>query len=237
VTHFTNPPATPAVIQGTCEIIFRRARHRGETPTRYPDERRPLRREARERAMERRILRTARTGDLGALLAMQAEAMRVLGRGHYEPDVIEAALIHMGTMDPALVEDGAYFVAELDGRIAGSAGWSVKAPSYASLMDDPPGPLVGWPAPVATVRSVFVHPACAQLGIATTLMRHVEGAMRASGIAVADLMATLSGVPLYRARGYRALAPYAVNLPEGRRLAVRRMAKGLVERPPLVVAA
>jgi GNAT superfamily N-acetyltransferase len=187
--------------------------------------------------MERPVLRPAQADELDALLAMQAEAMRVLGRGHYEADVIEAALVHMGTMDSALVEDGTYFVAELDGRIAGSAGWSFKTPNYARLMDHPPRPLAGWPPPVATVRSVFVHPACARRGVGTALMRHVEDDMRARGVVVAELMATLSGIPLYLACGYHALAPYSVKLPEARRLAVRRMAKGLAERPPLVAAA
>ena len=77
--------------------------------------------------MERMPIRPAHTDELATLLDMHAAALRTLGRRHYAPEVIELAPEHMCTTEPALIVDGTYFVAEVDGRIAGGAGWSASA--------------------------------------------------------------------------------------------------------------
>ncbi|HEY1014741.1 MAG TPA: GNAT family N-acetyltransferase, partial [Herpetosiphonaceae bacterium] len=64
----------------------------------------------------------------------------------------------------------------------------------------------GWLDPArdaAKIRAFFVHPARARQGIGRLLLDHCEAAAREHGFARFELMATLPGVPLYRALGYQ----------------------------------
>jgi GNAT superfamily N-acetyltransferase len=74
---------------------------------------------------------------------------------------------------------------------------------------------------------MFVAPAWARRGIGRMLLSACEDAARREGFARAELMATLPGVPLYRASGYADLEPFDVELPDGVRLPCIRMEKRL----------
>jgi GNAT superfamily N-acetyltransferase len=177
------------------------------------------------------LIRPAMPDELEPLLAMQQHSLRVLGAPFYPRDVLEAALAQMGTMDPRLIGDGTYLVAELDGQLAGSAGWTMRPPNYARLL---PEPLCALPGRCGVVRSVYVAPEMARCGIARRLMQAVERHLAAMGAETAELMATLSGVPLYAALGYETVSRHGLKLAEGMELAVERMARPLT---PLRVAA
>ncbi|WP_158287828.1 GNAT family N-acetyltransferase [Falsiroseomonas bella] len=155
------------------------------------------------------LIRPATPDDLEPLLAMQQRSLRLLGAAFYDREVLEAALAEMGTMDPRLIGDGTYLVAELEGRIAGSAGWTLRKPNYARLMRETLLPL---PGRCGTVRSVYVAPEVTRRGIARRLMAAVEQRLAAEGAEVAELMATLSGVPLYDALGYCAVSDHVLAL-------------------------
>lgn len=146
--------------------------------------------------------------------------MRVLGEGYYAPQVMEAALVHMGTMDPRLITDGTYLVAEIDGALAGSAGWTMQPPNYARLLQEPLPPLSGRSG---IVRSVYVEPSLSRRGVARHLMAAVEARLAAEGADQAELMATLCGVPLYESLGYVGLSDHALALADGVEFVVRRM--------------
>jgi GNAT superfamily N-acetyltransferase len=170
------------------------------------------------------LIRPARPDELEPLLAMQQHSLRVLGAPFYLRDVLEAALAQMGTMDPRLIGDGTYLVAELDGAIAGSAGWTMRAPNYARLLREP---LCAMPGRCGVVRSVYVAPEMARRGIARRLMQAVEQRLAEMGANSAELMATLSGVPLYAALGYETVSAHSLTLAEGMEFAVERMARPL----------
>jgi len=91
------------------------------------------------------LIRPARLDELEPLLAMQQRSMRLLGAPFYAREVVEAALAEMGTMDPRLIADGTYLVAELAGQIVGSAGWTMRPPNYARLLRQALPPLQGAP--------------------------------------------------------------------------------------------
>lgn len=169
-------------------------------------------------------IRAARIDDLEPLLSMHRRSMRALSVGCYAPEVVEAALIHMGTLDPKLITDGTYLVAEVDGRIAGSAGWTMQAPNYARLLREALAPL---PGRVGLVRSVYVEPEMVRRGVARELMVAVEARLAAAGADTAELMATLCGVPLYASMGYVALSDHALQLADGTEFVVRRMVRPL----------
>jgi GNAT superfamily N-acetyltransferase len=144
---------------------------------------------------------------------MQAHSFRALGAPFYEPDVIEAYIAGIGTMDDALIDDGTYFVATAsDGRIAGSGGWSRRTPTYAARVR---GNALPAAVATATVRSIYVDPDFARRGIARAIMAAIESEIVAAGFGAASLMATLSGIPLYRRLGYRSGMPLVVNLAHG----------------------
>ena len=140
------------------------------------------------------LIRLAGLADRDELRAMQAQSFRELGAACYERSVIEAFISVIGTMDDSLLEQGTYYAAVAGGAIVGCGGWSDRTPGYAVHAVEASGRAqVG----KATVRSIFVHPAWARRGIASTIMGLIEAEIAAAGFRTASLTATLSGVPLY----------------------------------------
>jgi GNAT superfamily N-acetyltransferase len=170
------------------------------------------------------LIRPARLDELESLLAMQLRSMRLLCAPCYTREVLEAALAEMGTMDPRLIADGTYLVADLAGQIVGGAGWTMRPPNYARLLCHALAPLPGAPG---VVRSVYVDPVMARQGIARRLMEAVEKRLSCAGAEAAELMATLSGVPFYAAIGYRHVSDHALLLGERMEFPVRRMLRPL----------
>lgn len=76
---------------------------------------------------------------------------------------------------------------------------------------------------------MFVAPAWARRGLGRMLLAACEDAARGRGFVAAELMATLPGVPLYRACGYVDQETFDVVLPDGVALPCLRMTKRLVE--------
>lgn len=170
--------------------------------------------------MLRITIRRARRDDADALRGMQALSLCSLGADRYSSEQIAAFLAHVGTMDEELLEEGTYFLAERDGELIGSGGWSLRTPGYAAAA---PALLGG----TATVRSVFVHPAAARRGVGTLLMDTVEADAVGHGHHRVGLTATRSGEAFYAARGYRRVAPVALALPNGTTFPCTRMEKDL----------
>lgn len=171
--------------------------------------------------VESMVVRAASPADAAALREMQALSMRVLGASVYAPDVIEAYLAQVGTLDEHLLEDGRYRVATLGGLIVGCGGWSTRPAGYcgrAAGATAEPG--------TATVRAVYVHPDWARQGIARRIMAEVEAEI-AAGFGQAVLMATLSGISFYQRLGYVAGSKVALRLDGRLALEVVAMRKRL----------
>ena len=178
-------------------------------------------------------LRRAQARDLAELREMQALSVRRLCPPVYAPRQIEAFLAH-GTMDDALVADGTYFVAEAEGRLVGSGGWSLRTPGYARAAGGAMPP----PAPgEATIRAVFVHPDWGRMGVAAALMAAAERDARGEGAGIATLAATLSGVELYVRLGYRRTACFQLAFENGVGLPVVHMRKRLAPAQPILARA
>jgi GNAT superfamily N-acetyltransferase len=153
-------------------------------------------------------IRVAQAADIPAIRAMQEHSMRVLGGDHYAPDEIAAFVEQFGTMDFAVVREGHFLVAtDQRGHVLGSGGWSRLAPGYQCGSG-----AVSPQRDIATVRGVFVDPAAARRGIGSAIMREVEADAAERGITLLRLTATLSGVALYEALGYRETARRAIEL-------------------------
>ena len=171
-------------------------------------------------------IRRAEMDDLPAIRDLHGRAMRAFGARHYEPRLIERFLETVGTLDERIVEDGTYLVAQTPGgEIVGSGGWSERVPTYIGAVDGRPamGRRIR-----ARIQGVFVHPGFKRQGLGRCLMAGAEGAVRARGHREVALDATLAGVPLSVAMGYRNFAPIAVRLPGGESINFVHMRKELV---------
>lgn len=149
--------------------------------------------------------RLARHDDVPALTELMERAIAELQKRFLDPAQIAASRTLMG-LDSQLIDDRTYFVVERDASLAGCGGWSRRATMYggdrlpgrdAALLDPASDP--------ARVRAMYTHPAFVRLGVGRLILSLCEDAARAEGFSSAELVATLAGLPLYAACGYRAV--------------------------------
>ena len=170
-------------------------------------------------------LRPAKPDDIPAIDAMHFLSVQALGSADYSPAEIEAFLGHLGTYDPALIDDGTYFVAENRGQVVASGGWSEHLPHHPDAACDASLRRFTLSPNSAKIRSIFVHPKYARLGLGSRIVRHAEGEALSRGYRLLELWATLTGVPLYRKLGYQLLDRMLVPGGNGATLAAIHMAK------------
>lgn len=147
--------------------------------------------------------RVASLEDLPTLKALMDESIGRLQAGFLTPEQVQASHGVMG-IDTQLVRDGTYFVVEIAGQCAGCGGWSRRATLYGGdhstkLRDDA---MLDPARDPARVRAMYTHPNFTRRGVGRAILAASEAAARAEGFTRVELMATLSGEPLYRACGY-----------------------------------
>lgn len=174
-------------------------------------------------------LRLASEADIPALHALIEASVRGLQANDYTPAQIEGALGTVLGVDTQLITDHTYFVAEsFDGkRLAGCGGWSKRKTLFGA--DRGPGrepELLDPATDAAKVRAIFVHPHFARQGLGSLILATVENAATAAGFHRFEMGSTLSGVPLYRLKGYIEVERIAVPLWNGETLPVVKMVKG-----------
>lgn len=176
------------------------------------------------------VLRPARRDDVPAIDALHFLSVQALAAVDYTPAEIEAFLGYLGTYDASLIDDGTYFVLEHAGRLVGSGGWSQRLP-HAERPEEgtrdaqaPMRPYILSPHS-AKIRSIFVHPNYARLGLGSRLVCHAESEAVAAGSQLLELWATLTGVPLYCKLGYQVLARMAIPCANGATVPAVHMAK------------
>ncbi|HEX9564393.1 MAG TPA: GNAT family N-acetyltransferase [Gemmatimonadaceae bacterium] len=171
-------------------------------------------------------LRVAVSADVENLAQLIQESARNLSRGFYTERETESAIRFVFGVDSTLIEDGTYYVASLDGALAGCGGWSRRNTLYggdqrpmgaASLLDPS--------RESARIRAFFVAPRAARRGVGRRLLAQCEDAAAAAGFRSLTLMATLPGVPFYAALGFTAVEDVVDILPDGVRLPFVRMEK------------
>lgn len=140
--------------------------------------------------------------DVPALTGLMDAAISELQRGFIDDAQIESSRAIMG-IDTQLIEDGTYFVVEIEGEIAGCGGWSRRATLYGS--DHTPGrdsQLLDPSVDAARVRAMYTDPRFARRGVGRLVLSLCEHAAAAEGFTRLELMSTLSGEPLYSAYGF-----------------------------------
>jgi GNAT superfamily N-acetyltransferase len=147
-------------------------------------------------------LRLATHADLPALRVVMARAIAELQSAFLSPAAVEASKAVMG-LDTQLIDDGCYYLMESAGQVAGCGGWSRRATLYggdhsagrdARLLE--PG------TDAARIRAMYTHPDFVPRGVGRAILACCEDAAHKAGFNRIELMATLSGEPLYRAAGF-----------------------------------
>ncbi|HWE87759.1 MAG TPA: GNAT family N-acetyltransferase [Terracidiphilus sp.] len=179
-------------------------------------------------------LRLATEDDIPALHALIEASVRGLQAGDYTQAQMEGALGTVLGVDTQLIRDGTYYVAETGSRrMAGCGGWSRRKTLFGAdraLVREPE--LLDPATDAAKVRAIFVHPDFARQGLGSLILQTVEDAARAAGFRRHEMGSTLTGVPLYRLRGYVEVERIAVPLGNGEVLPVVRMVKNNVSTHP-----
>jgi GNAT superfamily N-acetyltransferase len=175
-------------------------------------------------------LRLATAADIAALDQLIATSVRTLQRDDYTPEQIAGALGTVLGLDTQLVADGTYFIAEARAGcahfLAGCGGWSKRKTLFGSDRAEVREPeLLDPKTDAAKIRAFFIHPDFARRGIGSKILAASESAARAAGFSRFEMGATLTGVPLYLARGYQVRERIEVPLPNGHTLPVLRMTK------------
>jgi GNAT superfamily N-acetyltransferase len=172
--------------------------------------------------------RIAGIEDLNALREVMRRSIETLQDGFLSPEQVAASHKVMG-LDAQLVADGTYFVVESGHRIAGCGGWSWRSTLYGgdeSVVAREPRALDPATEP-ARIRAMYTDPDFARRGVGRLVLQLCEDAARRAGFRSATMMATMAGVPLYRACGYaEAEEPITANI-DGVAVPLVRMEKRL----------
>lgn len=146
--------------------------------------------------------RRATRDDVESLRELADQSIGELQRGFLTPAQIDASRAIMG-VDTQLIDDGTYFIIEIDGRLAGCGGWSRRATLYGG--DQTPGRDAALLEPgrdAAKIRAMYTSPAFARRGVGREILALCENDARTEGFDTLELMATLSGRPLYESCGF-----------------------------------
>ena len=172
-------------------------------------------------------LRVATAADLPSIDRVMRASMTSLGASFYDAQQLASAVAYIAQVDHGLVDDGTFYVVEDDdGSVVACGGWSARRKLFTGT--DAQAATSGWLDPAtdpARIRAMFVHPAAARRGLGRRILEASEAAARAAGFTRFELMATLPGVPLYRACGYVEIERTVIRLPDGVELETVRMGK------------
>ncbi|MFP5245521.1 MAG: GNAT family N-acetyltransferase [Thermoanaerobaculia bacterium] len=174
------------------------------------------------------MIRKAVPADLPEIERVMRSSMHALSEGFYHAAQTASAVQYIAMADGQLIDDQTYFVIEEDGRIVACGGWSKRKKLFTGTTEQ--ASAEGWLDPqtdAARIRAMFVDPAYTRRGLGRRILDAAEEDARRAGFTRCELMATLPGVPLYRACGYAEIERTTIELPDGARLDCIRMSREL----------
>ena len=161
-------------------------------------------------------LRPAVLDDAPAITELMHASIREIFPRFYDAVQTESAVVHIGHLDLALIEDGTYYVHEAGGEIVACGGWSRRNRLFAGRGDaDDDDRMLDPATEPARVRAMFVRSDWTRRGLGRAILDACERAARAEGFTRLALMATLPGEQLYRAHGFREIERVTITAPDG----------------------
>lgn len=146
---------------------------------------------------------------------MKASAAAHFPRFYDEPEC-SSAVRYIASVDPMMLEDGTYYVLEVDGEVVACGGWSRRGKLYTGSGDaDDDARLIDPATEPARVRAMFVRDDWSRRGLGRRLLEQCEGDARREGFSELALMSTLPGLPLYRSFGFETVEKVDIPLPDG----------------------
>jgi GNAT superfamily N-acetyltransferase len=173
-------------------------------------------------------LRRATAADLLAIDALMKASTEELFPSFYDERQTASSVEFIAHVDPMLVDDGTYLVAEAEGQLVACGGWSRRDKLFtgsaeqegrARLLDPARDP--------ARVRAMFTRADWTRRGLGTRILQACEDGAREEGFRTLALMATLPGIPLYQRFGFRIVERQSIMLPDGVVLPCAAMEKPL----------
>ena len=165
--------------------------------------------------------------DIPAIREVIQASVRELQAGDYTSAQIEGALATVFTVDSRLIADGTYLLALDEDRVAGCGGWSYRKTLYGGdqQLETIESSVLDPATEAAKIRAIFVHPNYTRMGLGSLILKAAEDAAVAAGFRRLEMGSTLTGVPLYRLRGYRETVRIAVPVGAGEEIEIVRMSK------------
>ncbi len=160
--------------------------------------------------------RLARASDAPAIAELMRASVLELFPHFYNEQQTASAAIYIAHLDRRLIEDRTYFVQEAGDEFVACGGWSRRNKLYSGsgdLGDD--DRLLDPATEPARVRAMFVRREWTRRGLGSAILDACERAARAEGFKNLVLGATLPGVLLYRAFGFREADRFIVTMPDG----------------------
>ncbi|GAB3894474.1 GNAT family N-acetyltransferase [Kibdelosporangium lantanae] len=161
-------------------------------------------------------LRLATPSDAPEIGALMRASVYDLFPGFYAEATSRSAAEYITKPDMALISDGTYYVHEAGGEVVACGGWSKRAKLYVGgAVQEDDDRIINPATEAARIRAMFVRADWTRRGLARAILTACENAARDAGFSEMTLLATLPGVPLYLAYGFREIERYEVELPDG----------------------
>jgi GNAT superfamily N-acetyltransferase len=161
-------------------------------------------------------LRPAVEADATRVNCLMQASVEALFPAFYDASQTASAARYIARVDLTLIADGTYLVYEDAGEIVACGGWSRRGRLYTgSGAHEDDDRLLDPATEAAHVRAMFVRPDRTRQGLGRAILEAAEAAAAAVGFRSLDLMATLPGVPLYRACGFREVERVQITMPDG----------------------
>jgi GNAT superfamily N-acetyltransferase len=160
--------------------------------------------------------RLAVAADIEEISALMKRSVRELFPACYDERQTATAELYIAAPDNVLIEDGTYYVHEAGGEIVACGGWSRRNRLHAGIGDaDDDARLLDPRTEPARIRAMFVRGDWTRRGLGRAILESCQRAAHAEGFTTLALMATLPGVPLYRAFGFAETGRVIITAPDG----------------------
>jgi GNAT superfamily N-acetyltransferase len=172
------------------------------------------------------VLRVATLEDEATVGVLMKESVAALFPLFYDERQAASAVRYVARVDSMLLADGTYFALESGNELVACGGWSRRDKLYTGSGDsDGDARGLDPSSEPARVRAMFVRADWTRRGLGRRILEECEAAAGREGFRQLALVATLPGLPLYLAYGFRRLEEIEVVMPDGLTIACVSMEK------------